>query len=80
MTTAKTIALTKETFVDKVMSLLFNTLSRLVITFLLYQSLCHSLKTNTIKMRSLVDWASKSLQMVIAAMKLKDTYSLEEKL
>ena len=25
-------------------------------------------------------WASKSLQMVIAAMKLKDTYSLEEKL
>ena len=25
-------------------------------------------------------WASKSLQMVIAAMKLKDTYSLEGKL
>ena len=25
-------------------------------------------------------WASKSLQMVTAAMKLKDTYSLEEKL
>ena len=25
-------------------------------------------------------WGSKSLQMVIAAMKLKDTYSLEEKL
>ena len=25
-------------------------------------------------------WAPKSLQMVIAAMKLKDTYSLEEKL
>ena len=25
-------------------------------------------------------WASKSLQMVIAAMELKDTYSLEEKL
>ena len=25
-------------------------------------------------------WASKSLQMVIAAMKLKDAYSLEEKL
>ena len=24
-------------------------------------------------------WAPKSLQMVIAAMKLKDTYSLEEK-
>ena len=34
MTTGKTIALTRRTFVDKVMSLLFNTLSRLVITFL----------------------------------------------
>ena len=32
MTTGKTIALTRQTFVDKVMSLLFNTLSRLVIT------------------------------------------------
>ena len=34
MTTEKTIALTRRTFVDKVMSLLFNILSRLVITFL----------------------------------------------
>ena len=34
MTTGKTIALTRPTFVDKVMSLLFNMLSRLVITFL----------------------------------------------
>ena len=34
MTTGKTIALTRRTFVGKVMSLLFNTLSRLVITFL----------------------------------------------
>ena len=34
MTTAKTIALTRWTFVDKVISLLFNMLSRLVITFL----------------------------------------------
>ena len=34
MTTGKTMALTKQTFVDKVMSLLFNMLSRLVITFL----------------------------------------------
>ena len=34
MTTRKTIALTRWTFVDKVMSLLFNMLSRLVITFL----------------------------------------------
>ena len=34
MTTGKTIALTRQTFVDKVMSLLFNMLPRLVITFL----------------------------------------------
>ena len=34
MTTGKTIALTRQTFVDKIMSLLFNMLSRLVITFL----------------------------------------------
>ena len=34
MTTGKTIALIRWTFVDKVMSLLFNMLSRLVITFL----------------------------------------------
>ena len=34
MTTEKTIALTRWTFVDKVISLLYNTLSRLVITFL----------------------------------------------
>ena len=34
MTTGKTIALTRGTFVDKVMSLLFTMLSRLVITFL----------------------------------------------
>ena len=34
MTTGKTIALTRRTFVGKVMSLLFNTLSRLVINFL----------------------------------------------
>ena len=34
MTTGRTIALTRRTFVDKVMSLLFNMLSRLVITCL----------------------------------------------
>ena len=34
MITGKTTALTRQTFVDKVMSLLFNMLSRLVITFL----------------------------------------------
>ena len=34
MTTGKTIALTRQTFVDKIMPLLFNMLSRLVIIFL----------------------------------------------
>ena len=33
MTTGKTIALTRRTFIDKIMSLIFNMLSRLVITF-----------------------------------------------
>ena len=35
MTNGKTIALTRQTFVGKVVSLVFNMLSRLVITFLL---------------------------------------------
>ena len=34
MTTGKTIALTRQTFVGKVISLLFNMLSRLIIAFL----------------------------------------------
>ena len=34
MTTAKTIALTRQTFVGKVIALLFNTMSRFVIAFL----------------------------------------------
>ena len=34
MTTGKIIALTRQTFVGQVMSLLFNTISRLVIAFL----------------------------------------------
>ena len=40
MTTGKTIALTRWSFVDKVMSLLCNMLSRLIITFL-PRSKCH---------------------------------------
>ena len=39
MTTGKTIALTRWTFVGKVMSLLLNMLSRLIITFLLRRSI-----------------------------------------
>ena len=49
MTTGKTIALTRQTFIGKVMSLHFNMLSRLVITFLLRSkclliSCCHLLQ------------------------------------
>ena len=43
MTTGKTVALTRRTFVGKVMPLLFNTLSRLVITFLLLYLLHQSI-------------------------------------
>ena len=43
MTTGKTIALTRQTFVDKVTSLLLNMLSRLVITFLPRSSSVQSL-------------------------------------
>ena len=47
MTTGKTIALTRRTFVGKVMSLLLNMLSRLVITFL-PRSKCHFMTAITI--------------------------------
>ena len=48
MTTGKIIALTRWTFVDKVMSLLFNTLSRLVIAFLPRSNLDSILKSKDI--------------------------------
>ena len=115
MTTGKTIALTRRTFVDKVMSLLFNMLLviTLVITFLprskhlliswlqspfavilgprkiksatdstVSPSICHEVigPDAMILVKKMIFWAPKSLQMVIAAMKLKDTYSLEGKL
>ena len=44
MTTGKTIALTRRTFVDKIMSLVFNMLSRLVITFLPRSKCAQNLK------------------------------------
>ena len=48
MTTGKTIALTRRTFVGKVMSLLFNMLSRLVITFLPRSNLFYFMAAVTI--------------------------------
>ena len=68
MTTGKTIALTRQTFVGKVMSLLLNITS--------WQIDGETVET----VADFILGAPKSLQMVIAAMKLKDAYSLEEKL
>ena len=50
MTTGKTIALTRQTFVIKVMSLLFNMLSRLVIAFLPRSKCYHSFSSKGIPM------------------------------
>ena len=67
----KNHSLTRQTLVGKVMSLLLNMLSRLVITFLPRRRKVNFFGGGVVP---------KSLQMVTAAMKLKDAYSLEEKL
>ena len=66
MTTGKTIALTRLTFVDKVMSLLFNMLSRLVITFL------------PRRQRLLISWLQSPSATILEPKKIKsDTVSFE---
>ena len=59
MTTGKTIALTRQTFVGKVMSLLFNMLSRLIITFL-PRSTCFLI--SWLKSPSAVIWESQKIK------------------
>ena len=59
MTTGKTIALTRRTFVGKVMSLLLNTLSRLVITFLLRSK------------RLLISWLQSPSAVILEPPKIK---------
>ena len=59
MTTGKTIALTRWTFVGKVMSLLFNILSRLVIAFLPRSK------------RLLISWLQSPSAVVLEAKKIK---------
>ena len=59
MTTGKTIALTRLTFVSKVMSLLFNMLSRLVITFLPRST------------RLLISWLQSPSAVILAPQKIK---------
>ena len=64
MTTGKTIALTRWTFINKVMSLLFNILLRLVITFLPRSK------------RLLISWCSHHMQWFWSPAKIKsDTVS-----
>ena len=92
MTIGKTIALTRRTFVGKVMSLLFNMLSRLVITFLPRRK--HH-EMSWLQSPSEVILEPKKIKSVTVstvfpsichevmgpdAMKLKDAYSLEGKL
>ena len=59
MTTGKSIALTRQTFVGKVMSLLFNMLSRLVITFLPRSK------------RLLISWLQSPSAVILEARKIK---------
>ena len=59
MTTGKTIALIRQTFVGKVMSLLFNMLSRLVITFLPKSK------------RLLISWLQSPSAVILEAQKIK---------
>ena len=59
MTTGKTLALTRRTFVGKVMSLLFNMLSRLIIAFL-PKSKC--LLISQLQSPSAVIWEPKKIQ------------------
>ena len=59
--TGKTIALTRQTFVDKVMSLFFNMLSRLVITFL-PKSMC-----------LLISWLQSPSAQILEPPKVKST-------
>ena len=64
MTTGKTIALTRRTFVDKVISLLFNMLSRLVIIFLPRSK------------RLLISWLQSPSAVILEPQKIKsDTVS-----
>ena len=59
MTTAKTIALTRQTFVSKVISLLFKIVSRLVIAF------------HPRNKRLLISWLQSSSAMILEPKKIK---------
>ena len=65
MTSGKTIALTRRTFVGKVMSLLLNMLSRLVITFLPRSK------------RLLISWLQSPSSVILEPKKIKSKYEIE---
>ena len=64
MTSGKTIALTRQTFVSKVMSLLLNMLSRLVITFLLRSK------------HLLISWLQSPSAVILEPPKIKSLFPL----
>ena len=64
LTTGKTIALSRQTFVGKVLSLLFNTLSRLVITFLPRNK------------HLLISWLQSPSTVILFSLFLKYSYSV----
>ena len=66
MTTGKTIALTRQTFVSKVISLLLNMLSRLVITFLPRSK------------RLLISWLKSPSAMILESQKIKPALSAKK--
>ena len=63
MTTGKTIALTRRSFVGKVISLLFNVLSRLDITFLLRSK------------RLLISWLQSLSAVILEPKKIKSIHA-----
>ena len=63
MTTGKTIALTRQNFVGKVISLLFNMLSRLVVTFLPRSK------------RLLISWLQSLSAVILETPKIKYIYT-----
>ena len=65
-TTGKFIALTRQTFVGKVMSLLFNMLSRLVITFLPRNK------------RLLISWLQSPSAVILEPPKIKSRHNLSQ--
>ena len=84
MTTGKTIALTRRNFVEKVMSLLFNMLSRLVITFLPRSVLISWLQSpsaviSTLRTFTKIYWSMKEASINSRGSEWYKTYPLDKR-